>query len=114
MTRLALRRRTSPKVAIWRYNASYSPRTNVKLDRRGSKNGSKEAVDAVRPRAPSGTARRVGEGGHRRRLRGLHWRRPQTAFPAADQADAMELCDRHPWRVDGGTIPLHAALQVGH
>jgi hypothetical protein len=35
-------------------------------------------------------------------------------LPQIRPADAMELCDRHPWRVGGGTIPLHAALQVGH
>jgi hypothetical protein len=56
MTRLAFRRRTSPQVAIPRYNTSCSLRTNVKLGRRRSRNGSKEAVDAVEPRPPSGAA----------------------------------------------------------
>jgi hypothetical protein len=61
----------------------------------------------------AGATRRIGEGGYHLRLRGLHWRRPQTAFPAVDQADAMELRDRHPWRVGSGTIPLVQRYRSG-
>src|ERR1700716_2709625 len=47
-------------------------------------------------------------------MRGLHSRRPETALPAADQTDRVELRDRHSWRMGGGAISLHPALPVGH
>ncbi|MHB8529823.1 MAG: DUF3024 domain-containing protein [Caulobacteraceae bacterium] len=44
-------------------------------------------------------------------MRSFHSRRLETPLPAGDQADGVELCDRHIRRVGGCALPLHPALQ---
>jgi len=61
-----------------------------------------------------GAAGRSREGGDHRSLRGLNSRCLEAALPAKDQADGMELRDRHSRRLGGWAISLHTALQVGH
>jgi hypothetical protein len=115
MTRLAFRRRTSPKVAIPRYN------TFVPLEQTSSSAGADQGMArkkkqwmqssrAPRPALPDELERAVIVTACEAFIRDVL----ETALPATDQADRMELRGRYPRRLGGGAISFHPALQVGH
>jgi len=71
-------------------------------------------VDTDNPRASAAAGGRGGKAGDHLGLRDLRSRSLEAALSAGDQTDRMELRGRHPWRLGGGAISFHAALQVGH
>ena len=64
------------------------------------------------PKTGSGCEdRRDRKAGHHPRLRGLHRQGPQAALSPRDPTQrSVQLSDRHPRRLEGRPLPLHATL----